>query len=848
MPLPDGVNPKSTQTRELVMKNAFTILALTGTMLAFTIMSTAAPAILEDVAPVKLLPERTVIMLQFDGTSRHQPAIAETAAWKALEDTGMRARVFDLVQMFIAANAPDLAPIARKSMDDLMSKGLSFAMSVSPDGRQFTPYAVLVLHDAAEMKQLVLDMAFQVDASLKDQVSQRDQEGRSITHITPQPGMEVALWQEGPHLVLAAGITPVDRVLATLSGDEKDATANPLWTRLRKESSFIVDHLGWFDTKSLLDQFGDLPFPEPPKGRELSIRDFCDRLGVANLEAMTFSGGYKGAATWSNASIIAPGPRKRLLKLLDQRNITFDELPPMPTSTDSFFAGSFDIRKSVDLILETIAAGAAIADQNEDVTNKLAEFQDIIGGHPRDVFSAGLGDLFCIYNDPSSMPIPVGIGPVLSASVEDRAVVESTLRRLFELAKQMPDAEKFSMRESQKNGHTFFSFQIQGGVPVVPTIMVTDDWLVASIMPGAAQSFSARAEGRLRKWEPNEEVLNALTQLPKEFTSISVSDPRPGYRSMMTWAPMAMGMLESQVLPNFSRGGQRVEMPFGIQDLPSVEELTEPMFPNVTVSTVTEEGVIGQGRHSAPGMPVSHVGSAAVVPVLVALLLPAVQQAREAARRTQSKNNLRQIGLAIHTFHDVYRKLPQGTVDNSELEPSERLSWAVAILPYIEQADIYEAIDMKSGWQSKVNKSLSGTVIPTYINPSQRSGTGLHYVGISGVGPDSANLPNNDKKAGVFGNNRVTRFRDILDGLSNTLMITDSSKPAASFMEGGNSTIRGFSQKPYINGPDKIGSPHTGGLQVLLADGSVRFVSENIDATLLEALATKAGGEVLNEF
>ena len=827
------------------MKNAVTILALAGTMLGFTIMS---PAAQEDVEPVRLLPERSAIMLQVDGTARHKPAITETAAWKALEDTGMRARVFDLVQMFIAASAPELAPTARKSMDDLMSRGLSFAVSISPDGRQFTPYAVIVLHNAAEMKQLVLDVAFQVDPSLKNQLSQREQEGRSISHITPQPGMEIALWQEGAHLVLAAGITPVERVLATLSGKEKDATANPLWTRLREESSFTVDHLGWIETKSLLDQFGDLPFPKPPSGKELSIRDFCDILGIGNLEAMTLSGGYKGAATWSNASIIAPGPRKRLLKLLDQRNITFDELPPMPANTDNFYAGSFDIRKSVDLILETIEAVAVTADQNEDFGNKLTEFQNMIGGHPRDVFSAGLGDLFCIYNDPSSMPIPVGIGPVLSASVADRTVVESTLRRLFELAKQLPDAEKISIRESKKNGHTFFSFQIQGGVPVVPTIMVTDDWLVASIMPGAAQSFSARTEGRLSQWEPTEEVLNALTQLPKEFTSISVSDPRPGYRSMMTWAPMAMGMLESQVLPNISRGAQRVEMPFGIQELPSVEELTEPMFPNVTVSTVTKEGVAGQGRHSAPGMPVGNVGSAAVVPVLIALLLPAVQQAREAARRTKSKNNLRQIGLAMHTFHDVYRKLPQGTVDNSELEPSERLSWAVAILPYMEQASIYEAIDMKSGWKSSANKGLSGTVIPTFLNPSQRSSVGLHYVGISGVGPDSANLPNNDKNAGIFGYNRVTRFRDILDGLSYTLMITDSSRPAASFMEGGPSTIRGFSRKPYINGPDGIGSPHTGGLQVLLADGSVRFVSENIDATLLEALATKAGGEVLKEF
>lgn len=830
------------------MKIAFTTLAATATVLGLTILSWASNPAQTETVPVKLLPERSVVLLQFDGSARHQPGIAETAAWKALEDTGMRARVFDLIQLIVDANAPEIGPLARKSMEDMMSRGLSFAVSVSPDGRQFAPYAVLVLHDAAEMKQLVLDLAFQADRSLQNQVAEREQDGRTITHITPQPGMEIALWQEGDHLVLAAGITPVDRVLATLSGDEKDASANPLWEQLRNKPEFSVDHLAWIDTKSLLDQFGDMPFPEPPKGKELSIREFCELLGIANLEAMTICGGYKGAATWSNASVIAPGPRTRLLRLLDQRNITFDELPPMPTNTDNFFAGAFDIRQSVDLVLETAQAAASLAESTEVFEERLAEFQQMIGGHPRDVFSAGLGDLFCIYNDPSSMPIPVGIGPVLSASVEDRSVVEATLKRLFELAEQIPEAEKVTIREAQKNGHTFFSFQIQGGVPVVPTIMVTDDWLVACIMPGAAQSFSARIEGRIKKWEPTEEVLAALTELPKEFSSISMSDPRPGYRSMMTWAPMAMGMFQTQVLPNLSRPDRPVQMPFGIQDLPSVEELTEPMFPNVSVSTVTAEGLITKGRHSAPGMPVGNIGSAAAVPVLVALLLPAVQQAREAARRTQSANNLKQIGLAMHNYHDVWRKLPQGTVENTDLTPDERLSWAVPILPYMEQNRLYETIDMKSGWQSESNKQIAKTVVPTFINPSQNTATGMHYVGISGVGPDSANLPTTDKNAGIFGYNRTTRFRDILDGTSYTVMITDSSKPASSFLKGGPESIRGFSRKPYINGPDGIGSPHRGGLQVLMADGSVRFISENVDPKVLEAMATKAGGETIGEF
>lgn len=835
------------------MKRAFLFLGLSSVLLGMTFQLAAKPMQVDSVDPVKLLPERSVMLLQVDGTARHLPALKETAAWKSLNDTGMQARIFDLIQAFVAASSPDAAEhaaTARKAMNDLMEKGMSMSVSISPDGQQFAPLAVVVLHEAAAMEQLLLKLAAQADERFASQIAQRTQEGRQINFVSPQPGIEVALWKEGNHLVFAAGIGPVDRVLATLAGKEPNASSHPLYASLRTSDKCTVNQLMWLDTKSLLAQFGNMPFPQPPPGKQLSIREFCDMLGIAELEAITFNGGYKGVATWANASIIAPGPRKKLLKLLDQRNITFDELPPMPTNTDNFMAGAFDIKGAVDLLLETAEGVISFAGENEKAQfdEGFEQFTEVIGGHPRDVFSAGLGDLFCVYNDPSSLPIPIGFGPVLTASVEKRDVVENSLRRLFELAKQLPDSDNFSVRESQKNGHTFFSFQIQGGVPVVPTIMVTDKWIVASVMPGSAQNFGARLEGRLKKWEPTDEVTNALAELPKEFTSISVSDPRPGYKTMMTWAPMGMSMLESQVLPEFERRGTPVEMPFGIQDLPSAEELTEPMFPSVTVSTVSAQGVTGQSRQSVPGIPIGNVGSAAVVPVLVALLLPAVQQAREAARRTQSKNNLKQIGLAMHNYHDVHRHFPQGTVENADLKPEERLSWIVSILPYMDYFDEYNKVDQKTGWDSEQNGFLADEEILTLRNPSQSQPGTTNYVGISGIGPDSASLPIDDPKAGIFGYDRKTRMRDITDGTSNTMAVADSSLPNQSFQKGGAATVRGFSQKPYINGPDGIGGPHTGGIQVLFADGSVRFISENIDPTVLEALATKAGGEVIGGF
>jgi hypothetical protein len=240
------------------------------------------------------------------------------------------------------------------------------------------------------------------------------------------------------------------------------------------------------------------------------------------------------------------------------------------------------------------------------------------------------------------------------------------------------------------------------------------------------------------------------------------------------------------------------------------------------------------------------------VPVLVALTVPAIQQAREAARRTQSKNNLKWLGLAMHNYHDVWNHFPTGTLEQPDLPVEQRLSWAYSLLPYIEEAAAYEAADRQQGWQGPGNAGLVNRKYSTFRNPSQYGergyGSSGDYVGIAGVGANAAELPEDDPKAGVFGYNRSTNFRSITDGTSNTIMIADASQPNVSMFAGGGQTIRGFSQQPYLNGPDEIGSPHDGIVHGLLADGSVRAVPVTTDPKIIEALATKAGGELIDEF
>ncbi|MBS0264051.1 MAG: DUF1559 domain-containing protein, partial [Planctomycetes bacterium] len=292
-------------------------------------------------------------------------------------------------------------------------------------------------------------------------------------------------------------------------------------------------------------------------------------------------------------------------------------------------------------------------------------------------------------------------------------------------------------------------------------------------------------------------------------------------------------------------------------ELPAAEVLTQPLFPNVSVGSMTDKEFRWTSRTSLPAPPlmggagIANLGSSA--PVLVALLLPAVQQAREAARRTQSKNNLKQIGLALHNYHDVNRTFPAGTVENEKLKPELRLSWHTTVLPYLDQAAVYNQIDFQKGWEAENNLKSLKNQIPVFLNPGlAAAGDGkvalTHYVGIAGIGKDGPKLEVRDAGAGFFGYDRTCAIQDITDGTSNTIMVSEAAKDLGGWGVGGPSTIRPLTKQPYVNGPDGLGGPYRGGMHVLFADGSVRFISDRIAPQVMEAITTIAGGEVLGDF
>ena len=263
----------------------------------------------------------------------------------------------------------------------------------------------------------------------------------------------------------------------------------------------------------------------------------------------------------------------------------------------------------------------------------------------------------------------------------------------------------------------------------------------------------------------------------------------------------------------------------------------------------------------------------AIIAILIALLLPAVQQAREAARRSQCKNNLKQIGLALHNYHDTHGVLPPGFLSDH--------GWlsTTYILPFVDQAPLYNRLNVNGpiDLPNSTILNLARTPLSIYAcpsspepNPTQNAkiavrvnGTDYriaisNYLGMSG----NQDLRCADTNVnGMFFKNSRIKFRDVTDGLSNTFAFTERTTlgvtnggvwaairvdsacgPNAyeSYREG---TVTARSPWSIINGTDYQFGPsslHVGGAHFLMGDGAVRFVSENIDASSNSSLSNPA--------
>jgi type II secretory pathway pseudopilin PulG len=318
----------------------------------------------------------------------------------------------------------------------------------------------------------------------------------------------------------------------------------------------------------------------------------------------------------------------------------------------------------------------------------------------------------------------------------------------------------------------------------------------------------------------------------------------------------------------------------------------------------------------------------AIIAILIALLLPAVQRAREAARRTQCRNNLRQIGLALHNYHDAHTSFPPGYIvrniaptDTAIMETASEgpgFAWGTMILPFVDQGPLFSQLDLRGNATDPQNLALGETTLRVFLCPSDSqdgkftvtSGTGqdyrlgaANYVGIFGYGSVTMHV-GKPQVEGIFYRNSSKKIRDVTDGTSNTIMvgermhvanfvrITDTADPMYQAPSASHSTW--YAALPNVPRPSGMtnmminanpmmadewqgslvlghvgqsmgsmqmhrtpnttnhivhfSSAHEGGVHFILADGSVHFLSENVDYSVFRNLGQIADGNIVSAF
>ncbi len=749
----------------------------------------------------------------------------------------------------------------------LGEQGGSLAISIPP-GLPL-PRATLVLHHAAKHIDLLKDVT-PLLAENRIETETKEIEGRevSIAHFLKAPAIDAAWWAEGDHLVIAVGVDPVQNTLAVASGKKPDITKHRLWSADAADEAKAITTTAWVDAKSLREKFKDFPIPIP-EGRPVLIGDALKILGLGNVEELVLKSGYEGKALWSETRLNTTGERTGVLSLWEGEEITFEDLPPLPKNTNSFYAASMKPAAAYETIRRMIKESMAFGPEEaaKEVERVIDTIPNFLGFDPKTDILDALGNIVVICDDPEQGLL--GTGSTLIVQVKDAEKLRQSLEKIVnKINSYVPNEEIILVKihKAKKQGREIWHFEFGQTVETLG-VAIEEDWMVVALMPQPVEAFFLRVDGKLPKWSIEQLKEQGAQGIPEKFTSVGVSNPKVIYQNLLKLAPYGYSALVA-ALKGEREIPRNAALPWQLSDLPPAELIAGPLFPNVRTMTLDETGMKWTSYSSLPSLPVvggPGGGNGAVAgSVVTALLLPAIQQARTAARRSQSMNNLKQLGIAMHNYHETHNSFPAGTLPNEKLKPDERLSFMVELLPYIDQSPLYEKVDKEGGWKDKENRLVIETRLPVLMNPGvsmqpiaatkadaneeASNSAPTHYVGMAGIGKDAPLLPITSNRAGVFGYNRKTRLEDITDGTSNTVMISEASKDYGAWGAGGTATIRSLTQKPYINGPDGIGGPFPGGCHVLFGDGSVRFISQAIDPGTFEALITIRGGEVIGNF
>jgi prepilin-type processing-associated H-X9-DG protein len=781
-----------------------------------------------------------VFLLEFDGLDAHAAAWKNSAAYKLLNETKLGALLEDMARQGIGLTrqstfqASELKPaeIIEVVKHAARHGGVTAVWGQPPQPTNFV--TVVRNGDRPEFHRMVAPEAAAHPrrpgrGAIEPAVTQKA--GRTL-HLGDDGG---AWWIENGDLVVTG---KPDTVIAVLDGKEPSAVDHPLRGTLRKaRDGFEPVATGFLDMSALP--------PLPPDAVQ---------LGLDGLKRVELQWGFQDGALMTVLGAVAPVPRQGALALFDQPTFTIRSLPPLPAGLTDFTVVSIDLRKTYDQLVALVkqtnpqgGEGFAALEQALRQQYRIDLGNDVLGQ---------LGPKLSFYiqapaavagADLTTAILSQFTGLVLSLEVRDPVGFARTFDPLMKAVNRIIQAQQAAARGNQPNPNApVMAFRKQDGPsstyvldlpegslppPVLailrPTITLGKEQLVFAATTAAAERAASLANAQADGlWRPTGAFVPMADRLPSDLILLNVNDPSESLPALIESLPVFAQQINvgiAQVHRQSGQPGEPAAVNVDPSALPRAEEIKRLLFPGSLALLSDRQGVRLVLRDAMPG-----ISSPGTTGILIALLLPAVQSAREAARRAQCVNNLRQIALAMHNYHDTNNAFPRPAITAKDGKPL--LSWRVAILPFIEQNELYNKFHLDEPWDSPHNKALLNEMPQTYQCPSRpvREPFTTAYRVFSG-------------KGALFEDDMNISIAHVTDGTSNTVMVVESregvpwTKPDELNFDP--------AAKPSLYG---AGSSHPGGFNTAFADGSIRFIKNSIAVDVFRRLITRAGGEVIS--
>jgi len=288
--------------------------------------------------------------------------------------------------------------------------------------------------------------------------------------------------------------------------------------------------------------------------------------------------GFDGPVDHGLMELEMAGPRKGVLKLLDAKPFAMTDVPPLPTDVVSWSMNNVDFKLAYD---EGLAAALTVIkmvspEELPRIEAGLKGVDDLLGINLRKDLLEALGEQVVQYSSPAEGPL--FFGETLMIRVKDEKKLQAALETAIKSIGKATGAD-VSRKKREFHGVDLYEIHVrQQGFIFVPTYTVHNKWLVLSLYPQAVQGYVLRTlkDDPLPSWKPDEKTKEALGKLPREFVSVSVSDPRPSVQQVLSIAPLVGGAVNSFV----------PESKFEVGLLPNAHEVNRHLFPNVSVSSM----------------------------------------------------------------------------------------------------------------------------------------------------------------------------------------------------------------------------------------------------------------------